>query len=151
MPESASHRRIHPQALSEFQLHLEESAVWVEALRSRLGWESVAKSHSALCAVLQVLRDHLPLEEAIQLGVQLPVLLRGEYFEGFHPRRDPLPLSDRGDFFMLVHEAIHRDPAIEPEMLARTVLSLVADRLPAAQRAQIEAASPAPLHGLWPD
>ena len=46
-----------------------------------LNWTDYRKAHIALRFVLQGLRDHLPVSDAINLGNQLPALIRGFYFE----------------------------------------------------------------------
>ena len=40
-------------------------------------------------AVLHALRDRIPLEEAAQLGSQLPVLLAGYFYQGWKPAATP--------------------------------------------------------------
>ncbi|MEO1339890.1 MAG: DUF2267 domain-containing protein [Cyanobacteria bacterium J06635_13] len=40
-------------------------------------------------AVLHSLRDHIPLEEAVQLGAQFPVMLAGFYYQGWKPAATP--------------------------------------------------------------
>jgi uncharacterized protein (DUF2267 family) len=42
------------------------------------------KAFCVLRAVMKSLRDRLTTEEAIQLGAQLPALLRGFYYEGWN-------------------------------------------------------------------
>jgi uncharacterized protein (DUF2267 family) len=49
-----------------------------------------------------------------------------------------------------VHDALHRDLAIDPEQVARTVLALIADRIDAAELENVKAATPAELRTLWP-
>ena len=64
---------------------VETTEEWISALMARLGWHDKERTYLALLAALHALRDALPRDEAGYLGVQLPVLLRGLYFEGWHP------------------------------------------------------------------
>ncbi|WP_197496500.1 DUF2267 domain-containing protein [Mycobacterium sp. 1274761.0] len=50
-------------------------------------WSKDQRTHSyaALRAVLHALRDRLPVNEAAQLGAQLPMLVRGIYYTGWNP------------------------------------------------------------------
>jgi len=46
------------------------------------------RAHHALRAVRHALRDRLPLHLAAHLGAQLPLLVRGIYYDSWHPRPD---------------------------------------------------------------
>ena len=127
-----------------------ESGGWIEDLVNRLGWHDQHKAYLALIATLHALRDNLPSDEAAYLGEQLPTLLRGFYFEGWHLREKPLELSDRETFFSRIHEVLHHDVAIDPEQVVRSVFRLLSKRLSPAELEDVVAASPEPLHGLWP-
>lgn len=60
---------------------------WINELDEALGWGNKHRSFRLLRAVLQTLRDCLPLTEMAHFSAQLPLVLRGVYFEHWHPRR----------------------------------------------------------------
>jgi uncharacterized protein (DUF2267 family) len=95
------------------------------------------------------LRDCLPRDEAIYLASELPPLLRGLFYEGWHPHARPTA-SSRDAFLQRIHDGVHRDPAVDPEAVARAVLALLAARLPASELEDAKAATPKSLHNLWP-
>jgi uncharacterized protein (DUF2267 family) len=136
--------------LAEIDGALEPSAEWVFELEGRLGWRDRRKVYLALLGTLHALRDSLPLDEAVFLAAEFPALLRGLYYEGWHPHERPAPLDDRETFLNRVHEAVHRDPGIDAEQVVRTVFGLLAERISAPEFEDVRAASPEPLHGLWP-
>ena len=57
----------------------------INELDNALGWGNKHRSYRLLGAVLQTLRDCLPLAEAAHLSAQLPLVFRGVYFEHWRP------------------------------------------------------------------
>ena len=122
---------------------------WINDLMRRLGWQDRERVYLALLATLHALRDCLARDEAIYIGAQLPTLLRGLYYEGWHPSARP-PTRSRSAFLERIHDVMHRDPGVDTEQVARAVLALLAARLPAAEIEDAKAATPSMLHNLWP-
>ena len=122
---------------------------WVDDLRRRLGWHDGERAFHALLVALRGLRDSLPRDEAIFLGSELPPLLRGLYYEGWHPHVR-LSTDMHSALLQRIHDGLHRDPAVDPEAVARAVLALLTARLPAAEVEDAKAATPKSLHHLWP-
>jgi uncharacterized protein (DUF2267 family) len=58
---------------------------WVNDLDYALGWGDKHRSHRLLSAVLETLRDCLPIANTAHLSAQLPLILRGVYFEHWRP------------------------------------------------------------------
>lgn len=122
---------------------------WVDALMRRLDWHDRERVYLVLIATLHALRDCLGRDEAVYIGAHLPALLRGLYYEGWHPETHPAARSRRA-FLERIHDGVHRDPAVDAEQVARAVLALLAARLPAAEIEDAKAATPRDLHNLWP-
>jgi len=137
--------------IPEFHGVVRASEDWLDDLKHRLAWEHTDRIFLAFVATLHALRDHLPTDAVARLGAGLPPLLRGFYFEGWHPRGRPPGQIGREAFFSRIHEGVHRDPGVDAEAVSRAVFALLAKRLPDAELEEIKAAAPAPLHGLWPD
>jgi len=122
---------------------------WIDDLMRRLGWQDRERVYRALLATLHALRDCLARDEAIYIGAQLPTLLRGLYYDGWHPSARP-PTKSRNAFLERIHDGLHRDPGVDTEQVARAVFALLAARLPAAELEDAKAATPSVLHNLWP-
>jgi uncharacterized protein (DUF2267 family) len=129
--------------------HMQATQMWIDDLVQRLGWHDHERGYLALLATLHALRDCLARDETIFLAAQLPVLLRGLYYEGWHPGRSDTTMT-RSAFLDRIHTGMHRDPAVDPEQVARAVLALLVARLPAAEIEDAKAATPSELRGLWP-
>ena len=122
---------------------------WINDLMRRLGWQDRERVYLALLVTLHALRDCLARDEAVYIGAQLPTLLRGLYYEGWHPSARPA-MRSRGAFLERIHDGVHRDPGVDTEQVARGVFALLAARLPAAEIEDAKAATPSVLHNLWP-
>jgi uncharacterized protein (DUF2267 family) len=71
---------------------------WLNELAAELGTDE-RTAWRILRAYLQVLRDRLTIDEGAQLAAQLPQLLRGVFYEGFDPGRQPEKIRD-GEVFL---------------------------------------------------
>lgn len=127
-----------------------ETEDWIDDLVRRLDWQSREKTLDALIAALHALRDGLPWDEAVQVGAFLPLLLRGFYYEGWHPTARSLPLTTRDAFLERIHDTLHQEPGVDAELVARAVFSLLAERLPPTELEDAKAVTPKALHAFWP-
>jgi uncharacterized protein (DUF2267 family) len=71
---------------------------WLSQLATELGHDDREEAWRILKAYFQVLRDELTLDEAAQLAAQLPLVLRGAFYEGFDPGHQPAKVRDREEF-----------------------------------------------------
>ena len=136
--------------IKEFSIAVKAAEDWIDDLQRRLGWHDRRRAYDALLATLHPLRDSLTRDEAIYVGAQLPPLLRGLYYEGWHPgARGAAP--SRAAFLERIRDGVHRDPGIDAEEVARAVFAMLAARLPPAEVEDAKAATPKSLHNLWPN
>ncbi|HSM19769.1 MAG TPA: DUF2267 domain-containing protein, partial [Hyphomicrobiales bacterium] len=69
---------------------IQTTNIWLNELDQAMGWDHRQRTYRLLRAVLHALRDRLPVNEATDLGAQLPLLIRGIYTRaGGRPRRRP--------------------------------------------------------------
>ena len=76
---------------------------WIDDLLRRLGWSDRERAYLVLLAALHALRDAVARDEAVYIGAQLPPLLRGLYYEGWHPGTRPAAHS-RAAFLERIHD-----------------------------------------------
>jgi len=129
-------------------IHLSDA--WLKELGIQLGWTDRQSAYAALRSVLHALRDRMSVDEAAQLGAQLPMLLRGVYYEGWHPAGKPLKERHKAQFFDHVRQEIRRDGNFDPEPVVEAVFELLANRISTGEIDDIKGLLPAELRELWP-
>ena len=103
----------------------------------------------ALRTVLQQLRDRLPLIESVQLAGQLPMLIRGCYYENWVPSNKPEHLNAEA-FVARVAMAFPNDLTIDPEEVTRAVFNLISWHVSAGEVNDVKSCLPEDLRALWP-
>ena len=109
--------------LPVFRQTLQKTNDWLRAVAAALGTHDRQRAYQALRATLHALRDRIGPNEAAQLGAQLPLLLRGAYYEGWHPAGKPLKERDREQFLDHVRADITHG---EAEDVVRAVFEVIA-------------------------
>src|SRR5579871_3143116 len=81
-----------------FESFTQEAHLWVNEVADELGLDDKRLAQHVLRAALHALRDRLPLELVAHLSAQLPMLVRGMYFEGWNPHAHPVHHHRLDDF-----------------------------------------------------
>lgn len=135
--------------LDVFDTTVHKTSVWLGDMMEEMHWEDRHRAYSALRAVLHTLRDRLTIDEAANLGAQLPMLIRGFYYEGWRPAGKPLKYRSRDEFL----EQISRDlPGMSKEDLekvASAVLHVVSLHVTANEVEQVRNQLPEAVRELW--
>jgi uncharacterized protein (DUF2267 family) len=136
--------------LEVFDTTVHKTNSWLKEVMQEIHRDDRRKAYLALRATLHALRDRLTVEEVAQLGAQLPMLIRGFYYEGWDPTDKPLKLRDKQEFLGLVAEEFRTDDTLNPELIARAVFKVLADRVTAGEIEDVKHVMPAEIRELWP-
>jgi uncharacterized protein (DUF2267 family) len=90
--------------MSTFEHATQKADVWIKDMMRELGTGDPHVAYHALSASLHALRDRLAVNEAAQLAAQLPLLVRGLFYEGWHPASTPVHLRRSEDLLLLVEQ-----------------------------------------------
>ena len=123
--------------------------LWLKDLAARLGTSDRHLAYLALRTTLHALRDRLTVDEAAHLGAQLPMLVRGFYYEGWHPAGKPLREHSKEAFLAHIEAEAHALD-FDAEPAARAVFGLLAERVTAGEIADVKGVLPKPIRALWP-
>ncbi len=136
--------------LEAFDTTLQKTNVWLNDVMQELGWDDERpRAYLALRTVLHALRDQLTVEAAMHLGAQLPMLIRGFYYEGWTLSDKPLKERHKEEFLAHSKHAFRSDERMDPEQIARGVFRVLARRISEGEIEDIKHLLPAELRELW--
>jgi uncharacterized protein (DUF2267 family) len=90
------------------------------------------------------------VEEVAQLGAQLPILIRGIYYEGWDPTGAPLKLRHKEEFLARIAQELEGSGAADSESVARAVFGVLAARVTSGEIEDVKHVLPAEVRQLWP-
>jgi uncharacterized protein (DUF2267 family) len=135
--------------LKPFDTTLQITHAWLNDLQQRMGWEDPHRAYFALRAVLHVLRDRLTVEQAAALAAQLPLLVRGIFYEGWHPHGKPLRVRHREEFLAQVAKEFP-ELGTDVDTITRAVLEVLSEHLASGEVEKLKQGLPEELRSLWP-
>jgi uncharacterized protein (DUF2267 family) len=103
-----------------------------------------------LGATLRVLRDCLVLGLAAHLGSQLPLLVRGLYFDQWSPTEKPTDLHTADEFPAEVERSLGDIRPVNVRDAVRTVFRTISDHVERGQVVKVQDALPKEIRTLWP-
>lgn len=135
-------------SLDTFDTTIHKTNAWLNELRQELGWDDRHAAYLALRATLHALRDRITVEEVAQLGAQLPMLVRGFYYEGWDPTARPLKQT-RQQFLDRIGEQF-KGENVDPEAIAGAVFAVLEHRIAEGEIQDVMQVLPLDLRNLWP-
>jgi uncharacterized protein (DUF2267 family) len=130
---------------------LQKSNEWLNQLAQELGAGGANTALLALRSVLHALRDRLPPTEAVNLAAQLPLLIKGVYFDGWRPSATPVKARTKAAFLgLVVKHAGGRMAEDEAERMTRAVFRVLAGHVTSGEVEDVRGALPAELAEFWP-
>lgn len=140
---------MNPMATALFGGTVEKTCEWLNELIGETGWSSPERAYSALRAVLHTLRDRLTVDEAVNLGAQLPMLVRGFYYEGWRPAGRPLKYRHKEEFLRHVAALCPWLTDAEREWAVRAVFNVLARHVTGGEIEQVIHELPEEVRALW--
>ena len=135
---------------------LQNTQIWLRDIMREFKDDNRQRALHALRAVLAAIRDRIPVSEAAQFSAQLPIFVRGLFWEGWDPDR-PSRAHNRADFLDLIHSHLAPVPEMDAEDCFRAVMRTlwrhvsagelrdVRSVMPLEVQQMMDAMSPAPV------
>ena len=118
---------------------------------SQLVVNQVAGRWSVKAANLRPLRDRLPPELSAHLSAELPLLVRGAYFDRWRPGRENLKMRSLAEFLERISDGLMDTKPIGSVDAARTVFAVLDRHIDHGQIDKIRHSLPEEIRVLWPD
>lgn len=132
-----------------FDKTLQESNLWLKELASTLHTGDRETAYRVLRATFHALRDRIGPQNAVHLGAQLPMLLRGLYYEGFRIE-DATTERHLKPFLEHVRSELPATIGLDIEDAVKGVFWVMADKIDPREIAKIANVLPAELRALLP-
>ncbi len=133
--------------LDVFDKTLQTTNIWLNEICDTLGPDRRV-AWKVLSVVLHKLRDRLPVSLAAHLGAQLPLLVRGVFYDQFQPKKQPLK-CDFDEFVAEVGEWLSDTRPINPQDAITAVFAVLSHHVAPEQIAKVQNALPADLRDFW--
>jgi uncharacterized protein (DUF2267 family) len=136
-----------------FDSHLESANKWLDEISENLELAATDRPRAlhALRAGLHAIRDRLPAAEVVDLGAQLPVVIRGFFYEGWSLANDPTRIRDRASMIARVEKELAPDPRLDPVDVLRAVIHLLVEHITPGEILDVVGTLPRSIASLWQD
>lgn len=134
--------------LDVFDKTLHSTHVWLDEIMADLGPDRRV-AWKVLGSVLHAIRDGLQVDLAAHLGAQLPLLVRGLYYDQFHPARQPVDWHSPERLFEAVSDALSDIRPVDPQDAVASVFALLSRHLSAGQVGKVRQAMPHGIRAIW--
>jgi len=133
-----------------FDHTVNEGNIWLRKISDRLHFEDSGHAYAALRSTLHALRDRLSAQSAVHLSAQLPMVIRGLFFEGW--RLTPSPSDDDtvDAFCGTVANNLPPKFPMDGKTVAEGVLEVLWREIDPGESAKIIDQLPPRLRVLWP-
>lgn len=136
--------------IDAFDKTLQVTNTWLKDIMEDHGPDRQVAWH-VLSAVLHTLRDRLPTDLSAHLGAQLPLLVRGTYYDQFQPSKQPVRSRTLDEFLEQVEQELKFIRPVNTVEATRSVFKVLSHYIDPGEVRKVRAALPEPVRDLWPD
>jgi uncharacterized protein (DUF2267 family) len=136
--------------LDVFDKTLQTTHIWLDELMQAIGPDCQVAWH-VLGAVLRGVRDRIPLDLAAHLGAQLPLLVRGTYYDQFRPSELPDKSRSLDEFLQGIGAELASTRPVNVRDATRAVFQILARHVNRGQIEKVRHSLPEEVRALWLD
>ncbi|MEX1082156.1 MAG: DUF2267 domain-containing protein [Halofilum sp. (in: g-proteobacteria)] len=130
---------------------VQETEAWLKEIAHAMGTEDRQVAYHALRGTLFTVRDRLEPGETVDLSAQLPLLVRGIFYEGYHYGGKPENYRSRDEFLSRVGKDFEKLDYDDPETAARAVFTVLGRHISDGEIRKVQHMLPDDVRELWPE
>jgi uncharacterized protein (DUF2267 family) len=134
--------------LEVFDKTLQTTNLWLDEIMADIGPDRRTAWH-VLSVVLRTVRDRVPLGLAAHLGAQLPLIVRGAYYDQWSPSADLLKIRNQDEFLAHVQDQLRDMRPVNPRNAVIAVFNVLSRHVPQGQCTKVREALPEGVRSLW--
>jgi uncharacterized protein (DUF2267 family) len=132
-----------------FEKQCNETKYWLREIAEEMRCPGkINWAFSALKAVLYTLRDRTTIQEVFHFSAQLPVLIRGIYFEGYKPAGKPVKMNSQ-EFMSQIKKLMGPSVDVPAAEAFRAVIIVLYNRTSHGEMDDIKGLMPKDIQKLW--
>lgn len=135
--------------LAVFDKTLHDTNTWLKHLMETLEIEDRHAAYVLLRATLHAIRDRVGAENAVHFGAQLPMLLRGVYYEGWRMSQPATKERDVERFVDHVLKEIPSDLFDDPDQAVCGALAVIRSMIDPGEALKLIHLFPRDLREFW--
>jgi uncharacterized protein (DUF2267 family) len=136
--------------LEVFDKTLHTTNLWLDEICAEIGPDKHLAWH-VLGAVLRSIRDELLIGQSAHLAAQLPLLVRGAFFDQYRPAAQPVAERSQEDFIARIREELAGCRPVRPDLAASAVMRTLNRHITEGQVKKARDALPKGIRALWPE
>lgn len=136
------------QGLDVFDKTLQTTHIWLNEIGDQLIPDRQL-SWRVLGVVLRAVRDRLPTDLSAHLGAELPLLIRGAYYDQFRPSAQPADIRDLDAFIERIAAELSDARPVDSRDALRAVLATLSRHIPRGQIEKVMQSLPRDVRDFW--
>ncbi|MFC3674460.1 DUF2267 domain-containing protein [Ferrovibrio xuzhouensis] len=126
-----------------------ETNIWLKGLMDRLQVGDRRLAYAALRSSLHALRDRMTPEACAHLSAQLPLLVRGLFYEGWQPGHQHPKEHHKAQFLDHIARELGPDAPFSAEEAAVAVFDLLREHIDSGEIRKLVGLMPREMRDLW--
>jgi uncharacterized protein (DUF2267 family) len=136
--------------LDVFDKSLQTTNIWLQEICEGVGPDKQVAWH-VLGAGLRALRDRLQPELAAHLGAELPLVVRGAYYDRYRPSEQPRLTRSRNEFVNSIEADLANIKPVNADQATQCVFQVLNRHIPKGQIDKVRATLPEDIREMWPE